>query len=85
VTESGITAAEEGSWWAERLQAAHNRLAPVSLFQKPIVKVKLADLLAATHVFSTSHIVVAGSSRAGTAYRAVLRDGSALTVKRLHS
>ncbi|ONM56523.1 Inactive LRR receptor-like serine/threonine-protein kinase BIR2 [Zea mays] len=41
--------------------------------------------MAATHDFSTSHIVVAGSSRAGTAYRAVLRDGSALTVKRLHS
>ncbi|XP_047068775.1 probable inactive receptor kinase At1g27190 [Lolium rigidum] len=84
--DSGVTtAAEEGSWWAERLQAAHNRLAPVSLFQQPIVKVKLADLLAATQCFSTTHIVVAGSSRAGTAYRAVLRDGSALTVKRLHS
>lgn len=85
VSESGVTAAEDGSWWAERLRAAHNRLAPVSLFQKPIVKVKLADLLAATQDFSTGHIVVAGSSRAGTAYRAVLRDGSALTVKRLHS
>ncbi|KAM3387782.1 hypothetical protein ACQJBY_010558 [Aegilops geniculata] len=84
-SESEVTAAEDGSWWAERLRAAHNRLAPVSLFQKPIVKVKLADLLAATQDFSTSHIVVAGSSRAGTAYRAVLRDGSALTVKRLHS
>lgn len=82
-SESG--GGEDGSWWAERLRAAHNRLAPVSLFQKPIVKVKLADLMAATQDFSTSHIVVAGSSRAGTAYRAVLRDGSALTVKRLHS
>ncbi|EES11026.1 probable inactive receptor kinase At1g27190 [Sorghum bicolor] len=82
-TESG--GGEDGSWWTERLRAAHNRLAPVSLFQKPIVKVKLADLMAATQDFSTSHIVVAGSSRAGTAYRAVLRDGSALTVKRLHS
>uniref|UniRef100_A0A0D9W6F8 Protein kinase domain-containing protein n=1 Tax=Leersia perrieri TaxID=77586 RepID=A0A0D9W6F8_9ORYZ len=84
-SESGGASAEDGSWWAERLRAAHNRLAPVSLFQKPIVKVKLADLMAATQDFSTSHIVVAGSSRAGTAYRAVLRDGSALTVKRLHS
>uniref|UniRef100_K3YD97 Protein kinase domain-containing protein n=2 Tax=Setaria italica TaxID=4555 RepID=K3YD97_SETIT len=84
-SESGGAAVEDGSWWAERLRAAHNRLAPVSLFQKPIVKVKLADLMAATQDFSTSHIVVAGSSRAGTAYRAVLRDGSALTVKRLHS
>jgi hypothetical protein len=84
-SDSGGAAVEDGSWWAERLRAAHNRLAPVSLFQKPIVKVKLADLMAATQDFSTSHIVVAGSSRAGTAYRAVLRDGSALTVKRLHS
>ncbi|KAG8065044.1 hypothetical protein GUJ93_ZPchr0004g39776 [Zizania palustris] len=84
-SESGGAAPEDGSWWAERLRAAHNRLVPVSLFQKPIVKVKLADLMAATQDFSTSHIVVAGSSRAGTAYRAVLRDGSALTVKRLHS
>jgi hypothetical protein len=82
-SESG--GGEDGSWWTERLRAAHNRLAPVSLFQKPIVKVKLADLMAATQDFSSSHIVVAGSSRAGTAYRAVLRDGSALTVKRLHS
>ncbi|KAL5216309.1 hypothetical protein ABZP36_007710 [Zizania latifolia] len=84
-SESGGAAPEDGSWWTERLRAAHNRLAPVSLFQKPIVKVKLADLMSATQDFSTSHIVVAGSSRAGTAYRAVLRDGSALTVKRLHS
>nr|ACG30073.1 hypothetical protein [Zea mays] len=30
-------------------------------------------------------LTLSGSSRAGTAYRAVLRDGSALTVKRLHS
>uniref|UniRef100_J3LZ32 Protein kinase domain-containing protein n=1 Tax=Oryza brachyantha TaxID=4533 RepID=J3LZ32_ORYBR len=84
-SESGGGSAEDGSWWTERLRAAHNRLAPVSLFQKPIVKVKLADLMSATQDFSTGHIVVAGSSRAGTAYRAVLRDGSALTVKRLHS
>jgi hypothetical protein len=82
-SESG--GGEDGSWWTKRLRPAHNRLVPVSLFQKPIVKVKLADLMAATHDFSTSHIVVAGSSRAGTTYRAVLRDGSALTVKRLNS
>ncbi|KAG0489318.1 hypothetical protein HPP92_008129 [Vanilla planifolia] len=56
----------------------------VSLFQKPIVKVKLADLLKATGDFHSDHIVVAGSSRVGTAYKAVLPDGSALTVKRLN-
>ncbi|WOL14348.1 hypothetical protein Cni_G23128 [Canna indica] len=76
---------EDGRWWAERLRAAHNRLVPVSLFQKPIVKVKLADLMAATADFHSSNIIVAGSPRTGTSYKAVLPDGSALTVKRLHS
>ncbi|XP_072959997.1 probable inactive receptor kinase At1g27190 [Typha angustifolia] len=76
---------EDGRWWAERLLASHYRLVPVSLFQKPIVKVKLADLMAATRDFHPDHIVVAGSARLGTSYKAVLRDGSALTVKRLHS
>ncbi|XP_042379486.1 inactive LRR receptor-like serine/threonine-protein kinase BIR2 [Zingiber officinale] len=77
---------EEGSrWWAERLRAQQHRLTPVSLFQKPIKKVRLADLMAATADFHRSNIIVAGSSRAGTAYKALLRDGSALTVKRLHS
>ncbi|KAJ3675438.1 hypothetical protein LUZ60_004480 [Juncus effusus] len=82
---TGKNGGEEGTWWADRLRAAHNRLAPVSLFQKPIVKVKLADLMAGTGDFHPDHIVTAGSARTGTSYRAVLRDGSALTVKRLHS
>ncbi|XP_072981728.1 inactive LRR receptor-like serine/threonine-protein kinase BIR2 [Typha angustifolia] len=76
---------EDGRWWAERLRTAHYRLVPVSLFQKPLVKVKLADLMAATGDFRADHIVAAGSARAGTAYKAVLPDGSVLTVKRLHS
>ncbi|CAL9200879.1 unnamed protein product [Musa hybrid cultivar] len=76
---------EDGGWWAERLRTAHNRLVPVSLFQKPIVKVKLADLMAATADFHPNNIIVAGSPRTGTSYKAVLPDGSALTVKRLQS
>ncbi|XP_042428004.1 probable inactive receptor kinase At1g27190 [Zingiber officinale] len=76
---------EDGRWWAERLRSAHNRLVPVSLFQKPLVKVKLADLMAATSDFHPPNIIVAGSPRMGTSYKAVLPDGSALTVKRLHS
>ncbi|WOL04148.1 hypothetical protein Cni_G12869 [Canna indica] len=76
---------ETGRSWAERLRTAHNRLAPVSLFQKPIKKVKLADLMVATADFHPNNIIVAGSSRVGTSYKAVLPDGSALTVKRLHS
>ncbi|ONK57964.1 uncharacterized protein A4U43_C09F6240 [Asparagus officinalis] len=34
--------------------------------------------------FHPDYIVVTGSSRIGTAYHAILRDGSALTVKRLY-
>ncbi|PKA57797.1 putative inactive receptor kinase [Apostasia shenzhenica] len=76
---------DEGRWWAERLRSSHNRLVPVSLFQKPIVKVKLADLMTATGDFHPDHIVTAGNNRAGTSYKAVLPDGSALTIKRLHA
>lgn len=75
---------DAGSLWADRLTASQNRLVPVSLFQKPIVKVKLSDLLSATRNFHREHIVIAGSDRVGTAFKAVLSDGSALTVKRLH-
>lgn len=41
--------------------------------------------MVATRNFHPDNIVTAGSSRAGTSYRAILRDGSDLTVKRLHS
>ncbi|KAM0940610.1 putative transferase, protein kinase RLK-Pelle-LRR-Xa family [Dioscorea sansibarensis] len=75
---------EDGLRWADRLRSSQHRLTEVSLFHKPIVKVKLADLMAATNGFHPNHIVTAGSSRIGTAYKAVLRDGSGLTVKRLH-
>ncbi|KAJ6824747.1 putative disease resistance proteinisoform X1 [Iris pallida] len=80
----GGGAREDGRWWSERLRASHHRLVPVSLFQKPLVKVKLADLMTATRDFHPDFIVTAGSGRVGTSYEAVLPDGSALTVKRLH-
>ncbi|PPD98094.1 hypothetical protein GOBAR_DD04884 [Gossypium barbadense] len=70
-----------GSGWAERLRA--HKLTQVSLFQKPLVKVKLADLMAATNNFSAESIIV--STRSGTTYKAVLPDGSALAIKRLTS
>ncbi|KAL1538636.1 putative inactive receptor kinase [Salvia divinorum] len=65
--------------WAEVLRA--HKLTQVTLFQKPLVKVKLVDLLAATNNFSRESIIV--SSRTGTTYKAVLPDGSALAIKRL--
>ncbi|CAF1967394.1 unnamed protein product [Brassica napus] len=56
-------------------------LAQVSLFQKPLVKVKLGDLMAATNSFSSENIIV--TTRTGTRYTAILPDGSALGVKHL--
>ncbi|CAN6676024.1 unnamed protein product [Malus baccata var. baccata] len=55
----------------------------VSLFQKPIVKVRLADLLAATNSFDPQNIVI--STRTGVSYKAVLPDGSAMAIKRLNA
>ncbi|KAM2143448.1 hypothetical protein ACFX1R_047240 [Malus domestica] len=65
--------------WAEKLRA--HRLTQVSLFQKPLVKVKLADLMAATNNFSPENLII--STRTGTTYKALLPDGSALAIKRL--
>lgn len=75
-------AKEEHCSWVERLK--YHRLVQVSLFQKPIVKLKIADLMAATNEFDPGNIISV-SARAGTSYRAVLCDGSALSVKRLHA
>ncbi|KAL3643939.1 Inactive LRR receptor-like serine/threonine-protein kinase bir2 [Castilleja foliolosa] len=66
--------------WADRLRA--HKLTQVTLFQKPLVKVKLSDLLDSTNNFSSESVIV--SSRTGTTYKAVLPDGSALAVKRLN-
>lgn len=67
--------------WAEKLRSF--KLTPVSLFQKPLVKIKLVDLIAATNNFDPSNIIF--SNRTGTSYRAILPDGSALAIKRLHA
>ncbi|KAI8533802.1 hypothetical protein RHMOL_Rhmol10G0037600 [Rhododendron molle] len=69
----------DGSW-TDRLRA--HKLVQVSLFQKPLVKVKLADLMAATNNFSVDNIV--SSTRTGTTYMAILPDGSSLAIKRLN-
>ncbi|KAK3027876.1 hypothetical protein RJ639_041510 [Escallonia herrerae] len=66
------------SSWVERLRV--HRLVQVSLFQKPIVKIKLNDIMAATNNFDHENIII--STRTGVSYRAMLPDGSALAVKR---
>ncbi|KAL5080156.1 hypothetical protein RYX36_008577 [Vicia faba] len=65
--------------WALRLRG--HKLAQVNLFQKPIVKVKLGDLMAATNNFSSENVLI--TTRTGATYRADLPDGSTLAVKRL--
>ncbi|KAE9449193.1 hypothetical protein C3L33_18903, partial [Rhododendron williamsianum] len=70
----------DGSW-TDRLRA--HKLIQVNLFQKPLVKVKLADLMAATNDFSVDSII--SSTRTGTTYMAVLPDGSSLAIKRLNT
>ncbi|CAL1357872.1 unnamed protein product [Linum trigynum] len=75
----GDVAADDLDSWAEKLRAY--KLVQVSLFQKPLVKLKLADLMAATNNFNPENIVI--STRTGTTYKAVLPDGSSLAVKRL--
>ncbi|KAL2552385.1 Leucine-rich repeat protein kinase family protein [Forsythia ovata] len=75
----GIEGRDEVSSWVERLSS--HKLTQVMLFQKPLVKVKLADLLEATNGFSAENVIV--STRTGTTYKAVLPDGSALAIKRL--
>ncbi|KAL6960678.1 Inactive LRR receptor-like serine/threonine-protein kinase bir2 [Sarracenia purpurea var. burkii] len=72
---------EDDEHWAERLRA--HKLVQVSLFQKPIVKLKLADLMSATNNFNAENIIV--STRTGTTYKAVLPDGSTLAIKRLNT
>ncbi|GER29432.1 leucine-rich repeat protein kinase family protein [Striga asiatica] len=75
----GVGRKDDLSSWVEILRA--HRLTQVMLFQKPLVKVKLSDLLLATNNFSSENVIV--SSRTGTTYKAILPDGSALAIKRL--
>jgi hypothetical protein len=51
------------------------------MFENPVSKMKLSDLMKATKQFSNENIIATG--RTGTMYRAVLPDGSFLAVKRL--
>lgn len=76
----GLGRADDGSW-VDRLRA--HKLTQVSLFKKPLVKVKLADLLSATNNFSPENVII--STRMGITYKAMLPDGSQLAIKRLNT
>ncbi|XP_010415671.1 PREDICTED: probable LRR receptor-like serine/threonine-protein kinase At1g69990 [Camelina sativa] len=75
----GAGKSKDDSDWIGLLRS--HKLVQVTLFQKPIVKIKLVDLIVATNSFDPGNIV--GTSRTGVSYKADLPDGSALEVKRL--
>ncbi|KAK1423303.1 hypothetical protein QVD17_18601 [Tagetes erecta] len=77
---NGVDIDDDSSSWADRLRPY--KLVQVSLFQKPLVKVKLVDLMIATNNFSRENVIV--STKTGTTYRADLSDGSTLAIKRLN-
>ncbi|KAG8085584.1 hypothetical protein GUJ93_ZPchr0010g11278 [Zizania palustris] len=66
--------------WAKSITGT--KTIKVSMFENPVSKMKLSDLMKATKEFSKENII--GTGRTGTMYRAVLPDGSFLAVKRLH-
>ncbi|EOY00273.1 Leucine-rich repeat protein kinase family protein [Theobroma cacao] len=74
----GIDGKDDSSW-IELLKS--HKLVQVSLFQKPINKIKLADLMVATNNFDAENAVI--STRTGVSFKAMLPDGSALAIKRL--
>ncbi|KAK9067252.1 hypothetical protein SSX86_014578 [Deinandra increscens subsp. villosa] len=76
---NGIAGEDDSSSWYDTLRS--HKLVQVTLFQKPIVKVRLVDLMIATNNFSKENIII--STGTGTTYKAVLRDGSAIAIKRL--
>nr|GEV42954.1 probably inactive leucine-rich repeat receptor-like protein kinase At5g48380 [Tanacetum cinerariifolium] len=53
----------------------------LSMFENPVSKMRLSDLLKATQNFSKENII--GSGRTGCLYIAVLEDGKSLMLKRL--
>ncbi|MCO5547601.1 hypothetical protein L7F22_001052 [Adiantum nelumboides] len=65
--------------WARRIRAPNS--VTVSMFEKPLVRLRLSDLMAATNDFSKENIVASG--RTGTLYKACLSDGSVMAIKRL--
>ncbi|KAL2904126.1 hypothetical protein RDABS01_002836 [Bienertia sinuspersici] len=80
--KGGVIDGEKGEnfvGWVGKL--ASNKNTQVVFFQKPIVKIRVVDLLVATSSFSDGKIV--NSTKTGVSYQAVLSDGSALAIKRL--
>ncbi|KAJ7531507.1 hypothetical protein O6H91_14G046800 [Diphasiastrum complanatum] len=65
--------------WVGKIKSP--RTIGVAMFEKPLVRIRFSDLMAATNVFSQDNIMDIG--RTGVFYKATLRDGSLLAIKRL--
>ncbi|CAM6089741.1 unnamed protein product [Calypogeia fissa] len=65
--------------WIKRIKAPKSII--VSMFEKPLIKIKLSDLMAATNDFSSNNVIATG--RTGTVYKGTLPDGSVMAIKRL--
>ncbi|XP_024981703.1 probably inactive leucine-rich repeat receptor-like protein kinase At5g48380 [Cynara cardunculus var. scolymus] len=69
----------DGNKWAKSIKGA--KTIKLSMFENPVSKMRLSDLMKATNSFSKENII--GSGRTGCLYKAVLEDGSSLMIKRL--
>ncbi|KAL8258946.1 hypothetical protein R6Q59_026899 [Mikania micrantha] len=66
--------------WARSIKGT--KKIKLSMFDNPVSKMRLSDLMKATNSFSKENII--GSGRTGSLYKATLEDGSSLMIKRLH-
>ncbi|KAG0626807.1 hypothetical protein M758_2G153100 [Ceratodon purpureus] len=73
------TVMRDESKWAARIKVPKTVI--VSMFEKPLVKIRLSDLMDATNGFSKDNIVASG--RSGVVYRGDFPDGSVMAIKRL--
>ncbi|XP_076886097.1 probably inactive leucine-rich repeat receptor-like protein kinase At5g48380 [Bidens hawaiensis] len=66
--------------WARSIKGT--KKIKLSMFENPVSKMRLSDLMKATSSFSKENII--GSGRTGSLYKATLEDGTSLMIKRLH-
>ncbi|XP_021983723.1 probably inactive leucine-rich repeat receptor-like protein kinase At5g48380 isoform X2 [Helianthus annuus] len=66
--------------WARSIKGT--KKIKLSMFENPVSKMRLSDLMKATNSFSKDNII--GSGRTGSLYKATLEDSTSLMIKRLH-
>uniref|UniRef100_A0A0C9S705 TSA: Wollemia nobilis Ref_Wollemi_Transcript_14074_2786 transcribed RNA sequence n=1 Tax=Wollemia nobilis TaxID=56998 RepID=A0A0C9S705_9CONI len=79
LTPKKLAELKDENKWAKRIKGSKS--IQLFMFERPIVKIRLADLMTATNDFNPENII--GAGRTGTVYKATLADGSVLAIKRL--